>query len=263
MPPTRRHSGYITIDRALGSHSFFWLLPSLDKNASAPLILHLSGGPGISSMAMGFLYQHGPFAVDQSMTDPLATHYRPDNYNEHSHVLYVDNPIGTGFSYTDSPSGLRKDSREVADDLYELLRQFFLLFPAYRNCRLYVHGVSYAGHFLPTLGWKIHQENLRRGADEQMLFEGLFIASGWMDEPSQLAEEDAFLMSIGRMDIDHTTGWWACGTSTPTTTCGATRGTTRSRASWRTSVTPQSCPHCTLDREACTSAHSTTVSTTR
>ena len=198
------YSGYITIDEQYDSNSFFWLLPSLDKNASAPLILHLSGGPGISSMAMGFLYQHGPFTVDFTSTDPLNTVYRTDNYNEHNHVLYVDNPIGTGFSYTDSPLGFRNDSRQIAADLYELLHQFYRLFPAYRSCRLYIHGVSYAGHFLPTLGYKIHTENVKRGPDEQIPFEGLFIASGWMDAPSQLSEENSFYMSIGRMDLDHT-----------------------------------------------------------
>ena len=204
LTPNSTYSGYLTIDPVYSSHSFFWLLPSLDRNPSAPLILHLSGGPGISSMAMGFLYQHGPFAVNQSAADPLATHYRPDSFNERNSVLYVDNPIGTGFSYTDSALGFRNDSRRVADDLYELLRQFYLLFPAYRACRLYVHGVSYAGHFLPTLGYKIHQENMRRGAAEQVPFEGLFMASPWMDPASQTAEEDGFYQSIGRKDLNRT-----------------------------------------------------------
>ena len=210
LAPNSTYSGYITIDPKYNSNSFFWFLPSLDHNESAPLILHLSGGPGISSMAMGFLYQHGPFAVDFSSTDPLDTVYRPDNFNEHAHVLYVDNPIGTGFSYTESQLGFRNNSRQVAEDLYELLRQFYLLFPTYRHCRMYVHGVSYAGHFLPTLGWKIHHENGRRGPDEQITFEGLFIASGWMDPPSQTSEEVEFFQSIGRMDLTHTDQLVAC-----------------------------------------------------
>ena len=195
------YSGYITVNDAEDSNSFFWFLPALDGNASAPLILHLSGGPGISSMAMGFLYQHGPFEVVQGSTDPLETRYRPDNYNEHAHVLYVDNPIGTGFSYTRDAKNLRTDSRQIAGDLYEFLRQFYLLFPVYRTSRLYVHGVSYAGHFLPTLGARIHMENARRPVSEYMPFEGLFIASGWMDEPSQLSQETDFYVGIGRMDL--------------------------------------------------------------
>ena len=204
LAPNTTYAGYFTIDAALGSNSFFYFLPSLDKNASAPLILHLSGGPGISSMAMGFLYQHGAAQLDYDSSDPLSTVYRDDNYNEHNHMLYVDNPIGTGYSYTESPLGFRNDSRQVADDLYELLRQFYLLFPAYRSCRLYVHGVSYAGHFLPTLGYKIHSENMRRPAHEHMPLEGLFIASGYMDPAAEHAEEVGFFQAIGRMDLTHT-----------------------------------------------------------
>ena len=194
------YAGYITVNQTYGSNSFFWFLPSLDGNASAPLILHLSGGPGISSMAMGFLYQHGPFQVVQEGEDPLATRPRMDNFNEHNHMLYVDNPIGTGFSYTMDSRGLRTNSRQIAGDLYELLRQFYTLFPSYRTSRLYVHGVSYAGRFLPTLGAHIHMENQRRPAAEYMPFEGLFIASGWMDQAIQTSQEVDFLVSIGRVD---------------------------------------------------------------
>lgn len=40
-------------------------------------------------------------------------------------VLFVDNPVGTGFSYTDSPDALTKDVAAVAADMLVLLKEFF------------------------------------------------------------------------------------------------------------------------------------------
>lgn len=40
-------------------------------------------------------------------------------------VLFVDNPVGTGYSYTDSYDALTKDVAMVASDMMVLLQQFF------------------------------------------------------------------------------------------------------------------------------------------
>ena len=43
------HAGYLTVDNKLGNHLFFWFFPSME-NSSAPLVVWLNGGPGVSSM---------------------------------------------------------------------------------------------------------------------------------------------------------------------------------------------------------------------
>ena len=40
-------------------------------------------------------------------------------------VLFVDNPVGTGFSYVDGPDGFSRDVATVASDMLVLLRSFF------------------------------------------------------------------------------------------------------------------------------------------
>ena len=42
-----------------------------------------------------------------------------------SSVLFVDNPVGTGFSYTDQPDLYATDVATVASDMLVLLKQFF------------------------------------------------------------------------------------------------------------------------------------------
>lgn len=40
-------------------------------------------------------------------------------------VLFVDNPVGTGFSYSEHPDGFATNVAMVASDMLVLLRHFF------------------------------------------------------------------------------------------------------------------------------------------
>ncbi len=52
-----------------------------------------------------------------------------------------------------------KNEGDVANDLYEAMLQFFLLFPRLRQNDFYVSGESYAGKYVPALTYKIHTSN--------------------------------------------------------------------------------------------------------
>jgi len=43
-------------------------------------------------------------------------------------VLYIDNPVGAGFSYTMDEQGYPKFVNQSSEDLYEALQQFFTIF---------------------------------------------------------------------------------------------------------------------------------------
>ena len=85
---------------------FFWFIANNTKaNAEdTPLIIWLNGGPGASSM-IGFFTENGPFKVevDPSSFDPKVV---PNQYTWSSlgHMLFIDQPIGTGFSYAKDES---------------------------------------------------------------------------------------------------------------------------------------------------------------
>ena len=52
----------------------------------------------------------------------------PYSWNRNASVLYVDNPVGTGFSYTSSDMGYPNYVNESSNDLFIALQQFFTLF---------------------------------------------------------------------------------------------------------------------------------------
>lgn len=59
--------------------------------------------------------------------------------------MFIDNPVGTGFSYVDSPSKLATNNKQIASDLVELMRGFLKRHPQFRTLPVYVFSESYGG----------------------------------------------------------------------------------------------------------------------
>lgn len=54
--------------------------------------------------------------------------------------MFVDNPVGTGFSYTDRPDGYATNVAMVASDMLVLLKQFFTDKPEFHVSPLDPHN---------------------------------------------------------------------------------------------------------------------------
>lgn len=57
-------------------------------------------------------------------------------------VLFVDNPVGTGFSYTDRPDRYATDVATVASDMLVLLQRFFKERPEFQVWHLLIEHVG-------------------------------------------------------------------------------------------------------------------------
>ena len=106
----------------------------------------------------------------------------PYSWTQEFSVLYIDNPVGTGYSFTDDERGYSMDQNSVADNLYEFLLQFYQIFSEYRNNDLYLSGESYAGKYVPALGYKLMQMS----KVSKINFKGCAIGNGWTDPINQL-----------------------------------------------------------------------------
>lgn len=62
-----------------------------------------------------------------------------------------------GYSFSDK---LPTTNKEVTDNLYEFLQQWYKLFPEYQGNPFYPFGESYAGKFVPAIARRIHERNL-------------------------------------------------------------------------------------------------------
>ena len=119
------------------------MLLEQENPEDAPVVIWLQGGPGGSSM-FGLLELHGPIlSVFDNNGETVAT---PNEYTwaRKANMLYIDNPVGAGYSYADD-SALPTNQDDVARDLYECLIQFYKLFPQYQPNEFYAFGESYGG----------------------------------------------------------------------------------------------------------------------
>ncbi|CAG2166942.1 unnamed protein product, partial [Oppiella nova] len=189
-PNITHFSGFLTINKEYNSNMFFWYFPALNGNKSAPVLLWLDGGPGASSLFSQFA-QHGPIVLDKNLKPSLREYTWAKEFS----VIYIDNPVGTGFSFTDNDLGYATTESDVARDLYSALQQFFTLFADERRNDFYITGESYAGKYVPAIAYKIHSE----GKTSNIKLKGLAIGNGWVDPVSQ-SDYGPFLYQIGLLD---------------------------------------------------------------
>ncbi|KAH7945868.1 hypothetical protein HPB49_016656 [Dermacentor silvarum] len=192
VPDVTSYSGFITVDKELGSNLFFWFFPATENPESAPVSVWLQGGPGTSSLE-GLFVEHGPYFIDEN-GDPQI---RDITWTRTMSMLYIDNPAGTGFSFTESEDGYATNQEDVSRDMLELLQQFFTLFSNYSSNDFYLSGESYGGKFVPCIGAALHEskDKLRVPIN----FKGIAIGNGMTDPITMLLYGD-FLYYIGLMD---------------------------------------------------------------
>lgn len=185
-------SGYFTVNKEYNSNLYFWFFPARETPADAPVLVWLQGGPGGSSL-FGLFAEHGPFNVNE------RGHLKPRDYawTQNHNVIYIDNPVGTGFSFTEADEGYAKNQTDVGRDLYSAVKQFFQLFPELQNNDFYVSGESYAGKYVPALTYTIHKNN----PDEKIKInlKGMAIGDGLCD-PVTMTDYGDFLYHIGLVD---------------------------------------------------------------
>ncbi|WJX53844.1 hypothetical protein P8452_39795 [Trifolium repens] len=115
--------------------------------SSKPLVLWLNGGPGCSSLGVGAFSENGPFRTNGEVLIK-----NEHSWNREANMLYLESPIGVGFSYAKgSFSDIKVNDEMTARENLVFLLQWFKKFPQYKHKDLFLTGESYAGHYTPQL----------------------------------------------------------------------------------------------------------------
>lgn len=175
----RSHAGFFTIDEDYNSNLYFWYFPPFYKSKNAPVLLWLQGGPGGSSL-FGLFTELGPLIAKKDGFVRRKYHWALNH-----HLIFIDNPAGTGFSFTDNEKGYCTDENCVSRGLYNALQQFFVLFPNLRNNEFCISGESYAGKYIPALAMEIHIQNAN-SHNEKINLKCLAMGNAYCDPEHQI-----------------------------------------------------------------------------
>ncbi|AET40080.1 carboxypeptidase C Ecym_5321 [Eremothecium cymbalariae DBVPG len=137
-------SGYLDVSEK--KHFFYWVFESRNDPKNDPVVLWLNGGPGCSSFT-GLFFELGPASIGEDLK-PI---HNPYSWNNNATIIFLEQPIGVGFSYGDTT-----DSTALAgEDAYYFLDLFFKKFPDWIKNPFHIAGESYAGHYIPQIAHEI------------------------------------------------------------------------------------------------------------
>ncbi|CAA3014294.1 serine carboxypeptidase-like 18 [Olea europaea subsp. europaea] len=141
----------------------------------------MTGGPGCSALS-SLIYEIGPLAFDVADFDGslpsilLNLH----SWTKVANILFIDWPVGTGFSYANTSKGYSSSDTKSTKDNYTFLRKWLLNHPMFIKNRLYVAGESYGGKLVPMIAMEILLGN-EAGLQPQMSLQGYIIGNGITD----------------------------------------------------------------------------------
>lgn len=144
-------------------HLYFWMFPATEKRGEDDLIFWMNGGPGCSSLS-STLGENGPvkFNSDTFEAEPV-----PQTWTKLANMVWLDQPSGVGFSEGEAKN---QSMREVAQDFYGFLVNFYQAFPKVQGKRLWIGGESFAGKFIPFMADEVYrneEQNKLLGIDLQ------------------------------------------------------------------------------------------------
>ncbi|KAI1171506.1 Alpha/Beta hydrolase protein [Nemania sp. FL0916] len=153
---------------------FFWHFQNRHIANRQRTIIWLNGGPGCSSED-GAMMEIGPYRLK----DENTLQYNNGSWHEFANLLFVDNPVGTGFSYVDTNSYVH-ELDEMASQFVVFLEKFYRIFPEYEHDDIYIAGESFAGQHIPYIAKAILDRNKNPGGQRLWNLKGLMIGNGWI-----------------------------------------------------------------------------------
>nr|AMN14854.1 putative serine carboxypeptidase type 3 [Nepenthes mirabilis] len=187
------HAGYYKIQDSYDARMFYFFFESRGSS-NDPVVLWLTGGPGCSS-ELAVFYENGPFKI----TDNLSLVWNEYGWDQASNIIYVDQPTGTGFSYSNDSRDIRDTEVGVSNDLYDFIQAFFAAHPDYQNNDFYITGESYAGHYIPAFAARVYQGN-QANEGIQINLKGFAIGNGLTEPGIQYQAYPDFALMMGLID---------------------------------------------------------------
>ncbi|KAF8698668.1 hypothetical protein HU200_034917 [Digitaria exilis] len=165
------------------AHLFWWYYKSPQRTSTPtkpwPTVLWLQGGP-----EMG----------------PLDVNLQPRNstWLQKADLIFVDNPVGVGYSYVEDDSLLVKTDWEQAADAMTLLKALVKEVPTLQSSPLFLVAESYGGKYAATLGVAVARAV--RAGELNITLGGVALGDSWISPEDFTLSYTPVLLSVSRLD---------------------------------------------------------------
>ncbi|KAK3865399.1 hypothetical protein Pcinc_028986 [Petrolisthes cinctipes] len=172
-----------------GAH-MFWVMYHVDQPedyTTYPLIMWLQGGPGASGVGYGNFEELGPYDINGNIREYAWT--------KKANVMFVDNPVGTGYSYVEDLSLLTTTNDQIASDLVELVKSAFTQYPDMQQMPFYVFAESYGGKM--TVDFALAFDQAIKNGEVVSDFRGVGLGDSWISPMDSVNTWGMFLYQMG------------------------------------------------------------------
>ncbi|XP_011629329.1 serine carboxypeptidase-like 51 isoform X1 [Amborella trichopoda] len=175
------------------AHLFWWLYHSpqriLNSSDPWPTILWLQGGPGASGVGLGNFKEIGP--LDTSLQPRNST------WLQKADLLFVDSPVGTGFSFVEEDDLFVRTDEEAAIDLVTLLKKLYNNITALQSSPLFVVAESYGGKHAVTLGLALLKAI--EAGELKLKLGGIALGNSWISPEDFVLSWGPLLLDVSRL----------------------------------------------------------------
>ncbi|KAF2294093.1 hypothetical protein GH714_007445 [Hevea brasiliensis] len=153
--PFKLETGYVTVNE---SELFYLFVESQGKPKQDPLLVYLIGGPGCSALN-GFFFQTGPLLLNTSDYSGGLPQlfYNEYTWTKTSSIIFLDAPVGSGYSYATSSQGYYTSDTESMAQTHVFLRK--ANHQEYVENQFFIASDSYSGVITPILALAIIDGN--------------------------------------------------------------------------------------------------------
>ncbi|CAH2034833.1 unnamed protein product [Thlaspi arvense] len=177
--PFHLETGYIGVGEEEKVKLFYYFIKSEKNPEEDPLMIWLTGGPACTALS-ALAFEIGPLTFktevyNGSLPSLVSTSY---SWTKVANIIFLDQPVGTGFSYSTDPLTYKPSDTGEAKQTYEFLQkvatlhqhdnmcflninvsqsfqlclfQWLVEHPEFDSNPLYVGGDSYSGIVVPAI----------------------------------------------------------------------------------------------------------------
>nr|XP_027089819.1 serine carboxypeptidase-like 11 isoform X1 [Coffea arabica] len=192
--PFELETGYIGVGESEDVQLFYYFVKSESNPEVDPLVLWLTGGPGCSTLT-ALLYEFGKSShlvegIVSALQNIGPIKFEEVEYNgslprlilntnswtEVASFIFLDFPVGTGFSYARTPDALQSNTLQACNQALEFLRKFLIDHPEFISNPFYVGGDSFSGLIVPIITELISEGN-ENGIEPSIDLKGYLIGN--------------------------------------------------------------------------------------